>query len=1042
MISFFIRRRTALLCLFISYFSLLRAAAYTPPDIRSLNGDNISYLRVGTTVVIDVNSNATLLAGTAPDFNRALLTVTITQGLLGEDSLSIRPITSGTARITLQGRKVLYNGVIIGTYQPVLAWTSLTVRFNERASAASITAVIRSLAYTNLNAVNPVVATRVIRVAVSDGYGSISATSVVRVDVIVLRPAPVATNDYYRVPTGQTSLAIPAPGVLKNDYHPAKGSFESKLTRDTPVGHVVIGRDGSVQYTPQAGSTGTYSATYTTCDTWGLCSTATLTFRMGGENEAPQAIPDYYHIQEHQGLFINNTALGVLGNDIDPNSGTNVVHTATLVSPPTHGTMTFYPNGTFMYHPVADYRGTDTFVYRTCDAENACAEGIVTITIADVDYPPYAPDIILAVPDTTLLSGNLIQGVLNYDQDRLEASMLTEPAWGTLVFTGDSTFSYISRRNQEGIERLLYQVCDGKMQCDTATLVIVITNSNSKPVVSLPAIISVREDTPTALSEIVVADADAGNSPVRVTFEALPTGSALTAATLSPDLSIVRTGTRIINITGPIPAINTWLKQQNLLYTPVKDATTGQSIRVTINDQGNTGSGGAQQTVVSKSVVVIPVNDAPVNNLPGNQTMKENEQLTFTGSRSIRISDVDASGGDVMVTLTATRGVLATSLVPGENNTEVSTVVLTGRLDSINTVLATLVFRALKPGAATLTVTTNDLGNVGEGGPQTTIGTITIAVIATPPVVTRVTALSLDGLYKAGDRITLAVQFNHAVWVSRGTPSLALAIGEGSQAAYQGGSGTPQLLFDYTVQVGDLAPWVDYATTQALALTGATIQDSLATDAVLTLPSPGSKSSLKGTSHLSVDGVPPAPPQLVIPAHNSSIENDVLILAGISEAGTRVLIALDANPITTVAADAVGGWDYEHDAILYVGRHTITLQATDSAGNVSDLSQPTTIFIMQGAVVSNEPSEHLRTPRAYPVPADDVLFIDIGTLTPQTPIELQLVDSRGVIHTGIFWKRHEHVLAVDISSLGDGLYVLLLTKANEQYSERILIVKK
>jgi hypothetical protein len=609
-----------------------------------------------------------------------------------------------------------------------------------------------------------------------------------------------------------------------------------------------------------------------------------------------------------------------------------------------------------------------------------------------------------------------------------------------LVLTGDSTFTYISRRNQEGVERLLYQVCDGNMQCDTATLVIVVTNSNSKPMISLPTAISVREDTPTALSDIAFADADAGNSPVRATFEALPTGSTLTAAILSPELSIVRTGTRVINITGPVSAINTWLKQQSLIYTPVKDATSGQSIRVTINDQGNTGSGGAQQTAVSKSVAVIPVNDAPINNLPGNQTTKENERLTFTGARSIRISDVDANEGHITVTLAATKGVFVVSSLPGDN-TEVSTLVLTGRLDSINAVLATLAFRPLKPGTATLTVTTNDLGNVGDGGPQTTVGMITIEVVAAPAIVAHVTALSADGLYKVGDRITLVVQFNHAVRVSQGAPTLALAIGGGSHATYQGGSGTPQLLFDYTVQVGDLTPRMDYVSAQALSLNGAIIQDSLATDAVLTLPTPGSKSSLKGTSHLSIDGVPPAPPQLIIPAHNSSIENDVLMLAGISEGGSRVSITLNGNVIATAVTDAVGGWDYQHEAILYVGRHIISLQAIDSAGNVSDLSQPTTIFIIRGSVVSNESGEHRGTPRAYPVPANDVLFVDIGARR-QMPIELQLIDNRGITHTDFYWEQHEHVLTVDVSSLSGGLYVLLLTAADEQYKERILIVKK
>lgn len=1040
MISLLIRRRTALLCLFVSCFAL-GAAAYTPPVIRSLNADNVRYAQVGSTVGIDLNSDATVLAGTAPDFNRALLTVTITQGVVDEDSLLIRPLTTGTARITLQGRKVLYNGVIIGTYQPTLAWRSLTVRFNERASSAAVTAVIRRLAYTNLNNLNPTVVPRSISVAVSDGYGSVSAISVVWVAIQMARPLPVAAPDYYRVPTGQTSLTIPAPGVLKNDYHPDKGSYDAKLIRDTPVGHVIISRDGSLQYIPQPGATGTYTATYSVCDTWGGCASAAITFHAGGENEAPQTRPDHYRLQEHRGLFISNPALGVLANDTDANSGSSIVHTATLITPPAHGTLLFYPNGTFQYHPAADYHGVDTFVYSTCDTENACAEGVATITIADVDYAPYAPDIILSVTDTTLITGDLLRGVVNYDKDPLQASILTEPAWGTLSRADEGSFSYISRANQDGIERLLFQVCDGGTQCDTATLVIVVANSNSKPAVFLPAVLSVREDTPTALHDISFSDADAGTNSVRVTFETTQTGSTWTTSAMPPDLTIVRNGTRVVNITGPIPSINNWLKQQGLLFTPTKDATGGQSIRVTINDLGNTGNDGAQQTAVSKSIAIIAVNDAPGIRLPGNQTMKEDELLTFIGERAIRISDVDANAEHIVVTISATRGAFVVKPATGEtNSTEVSTLTLTGRLDSINAALTTLAFRPLKPGVAAITVTSNDLGNVGEGGPQTATGTMLVDVIAAPATITRVTAHAADGLYKAGDRITLAVEFSHSVWVSHGTPTLALATSGGSDAVYQGGSGTPQLLFDYTVRVGDSTPRLNYVSTQALSLNGATLRDSLATDAVLTLPGPGSKASLKGTSHLSVDGILPAPPQLTTPEHNSSIDTGILMLVGISEIGSHVLITLDGNIIGTTTTNAAGGWDYRHDETLYVGKHTLTLQAADSAGNISDPSAVTILYVNRGTVVSTEPNEHGSVPRIYPVPAKDNLFVNIGGSL-QAPIRIQIVDSRGILQTDIHWERHDHTIALNVSSLSGGLYVLVLKTANEQYNKKVIIVK-
>jgi hypothetical protein len=1040
MISFFIRRRTALLCLFVSYFSI-DAASYTPPIIRSLNADNVRYGQIGSIVGIDVNSNATVLAGTAPDFDRALLTVTITQGLLDEDSLLIRPITTGAARITLQGRRVLYNGLAIAVYQPTQSWRSLTIRFNARATAAGITAVVRSLAYTNLNIINPAVTTRTISVTISDGYGSVSTTSEVGLIIQPPRPLPVATPDYYRVAAGQTSLAIPAPGVLKNDYHPANDVYYAALTRDTPVGHVVIGRDGSVQYTPQPGSTGIYTATYTVCDTWGGCTAATITFQVGDDNQSPHAAPDYYHLYEHRGLFVGNRARGVLANDTDPNSGSTIVHTATLVTPPAHGTITFYPDGTFHYHPTPGYHGVDTFLYKTCDSENACAEGIATITIADVDYPPYAPDIILTVTDTTLVNGDLLQGVVNHDGDPLQSSILTEPVWGALFRTEGSGFSYVSRSNQEGVERLLYRVCDSGLQCDTAALVISIINTNNKPVVSLPPVLSVLEDTPTVFSEISFSDADAGANAVRVTFETIQSGSSWTARSGPAALAVVRNGTRIVTVTGPIASINSWLKQQGLVFTPTKDATSDQSIRITINDLGNTGSDGAQQTAILKSVVIVAVNDAPVNILPGNLTTKEGEVLTFEGERAIRISDLDAGTGNLRVTISAANGMIV--LRPASSvasNTEVSTLTLTGRADSINVAVATLAFRPLKPGVATLSIISDDLGNTGEGGPQTATGEILIHVTAAPAVITRVVTHAADGLYKAGDRITLAVQFNRAIWVSQGTPTIALATGEGGQAVYQGGSGTTELLFDYTVRKGDSTPRLDYTDVRALSSNGASLQDSLAVSAIVTLPTPGSPASLRGTSNLSIDGIPPAPPQLVTPAAGSIIDDDVLTLTGVSEVGAHVLITLNGNRIGTTVADVMGHWNYQHDGMLYTGKHTLLLHATDSAGNMSDPSSVVTLFVTRGMVVSILPDEHRFIARIYPIPARDILVVDV-TGSVQPPVTLDLVDGRGVICPEIHWQRDGHVFVANVSSLSGGLYVLLLTTAHERYTERILVVK-
>ena len=59
------------------------------------------------------------------------------------------------------------------------------------------------------------------------------------------------------------------------------------------------------------------------------------------------------------------TAPGVLGNDVDLDGDPL---TATLVSGPAHGTLTFNPDGSFVYTPDANYSGPDSFTYTVSDS--------------------------------------------------------------------------------------------------------------------------------------------------------------------------------------------------------------------------------------------------------------------------------------------------------------------------------------------------------------------------------------------------------------------------------------------------------------------------------------------------------------------------------------------------------------------------------------------------------------------------------------------------------------------------------------------------
>ena len=74
------------------------------------------------------------------------------------------------------------------------------------------------------------------------------------------------------------------------------------------------------------------------------------------------------------------------------------------------------------------------------------------------------------------------------------------------------------------------------------------------------------------------------------------------------------------------------------------------------DDRGNTGSGGALSDTDVLPILVQPVNDAPVNQLPTTpQVAQEDQPFTIHG---LQVSDVDAGSSTMEVTLSVLHGTL------------------------------------------------------------------------------------------------------------------------------------------------------------------------------------------------------------------------------------------------------------------------------------------------------------------------------------------------------------------------------------------------
>lgn len=220
-------------------------------------------------------------------------------------------------------------------------------------------------------------------------------------------------------------------------------------------------------------------------------------------------------------------------------------------------------------------------------------------------------------------------------------------------------------------------------------------------------------------------------------------------------------------------------------------------------------------------------------------------------------------------------------------------------------------------------------------------------------VVLSVNASTADGLYGPGAVIDIQVSFSHIVTVI-GTPQLTLETGAiDSVVDYSGGSGTATLTFSYTVQPGDLAGDLDYASTSALSRNGGIIQDLGLVNAVLTLPTPGANGSLGAARAIVIDGVAPDTDITSTPADPSSLTSATFAFTG-ADVGAAGLAgfacALDGASFQACTSPVVLAGP------LADGPHTFQVRASDALGSEDQTPATYTWTIATGSTATATPT--------------------------------------------------------------------------------------
>jgi uncharacterized repeat protein (TIGR01451 family) len=207
---------------------------------------------------------------------------------------------------------------------------------------------------------------------------------------------PVTELDTYST-NEDTRLVVAAPGVLGNDTDSDYGPLTAEVASGPSHGTVVVASSGAFTYTPSANYNGSDSFTYWAKDVY-TRSAGIVMITVNPIHDEYVAVNDRYMVVRDHTLSV--TAPGVLANDENWDNFYREVTGMGVISPTTHGLLTWQTSGAFVYTPTVGYLGLDSFDYRVRvnDSVLGVRTYTATVTLDVKNYQLYLPIIGLRFP--------------------------------------------------------------------------------------------------------------------------------------------------------------------------------------------------------------------------------------------------------------------------------------------------------------------------------------------------------------------------------------------------------------------------------------------------------------------------------------------------------------------------------------------------------------------------------------------------------------------------------------------------------------------
>lgn len=822
-----------------------RTISYTAHD-----GSDSSVATTRNVTVTAVNDVPVVSAGSgSAGFTEGGTAVVVASGLTVSDAdsttfASASVSISGNFRpaedvLTFSNTSSAMFGNITASYNPLTGVLSLTSA-NSSATVQQWQAALRAVTYNN-TAEEPHSGPRTISFAVNDGVGvSMPDTRNVTISLTNDAPTLAASSGSATYTENGSAVAIAGDITVGDVDNSTLSSAQVWISSNYQLGQDVLAflNSSSLTFGDIAGSFSAGTGILTLTSASGMATLA----------QWQAALRAVVYANSSDNPDTTERTISFVVNDSELNS---VVVT--------RGVTVIAVNDA----PVVS-AGNGDLAYSENDAATAIAP---SLTVQDADNPTL-------VSATVAITTNFHAG-----EDRLGFSNTNATTFGNITASYDETTGVLSLASSGGTATLAqwqaalravtyqntsdapdaggrtisFSVHDGVNLSTLSGRNITITAINDAPVVTSPA------DQETEVGQTLtfnaangnllsVQDPDSGNGALSVTLSV--TSGHLTLSGLTGLTFIVGDGVGDGTMTfiGSKAAINAALN--GLQFAPVANQSGAVTLSLSVNDQGNTGQGGAQSDSASVDIDVIrPIATAiSVDATSPDGLYGIGAPVTLTVNFGTDVIVNTAGGVPTLLLETGATDRVATYVSGSGSNVLVFTYVvqagdLSGDLNYASTT-------GLRLNGATITDIDGQAANLtlpslGSAGALAHNADLVIDGIA--PSVTSV-EMPQNGTYDIGQQLAFTVNLSEAVTINTtgGTPRIAVMLDTGGTvwADYVSGSGSNALTFQFTVVAGqrDLS---GITLGNSIALNGAVVTDPAGNNLNATLAAIGATAGVK-----------------------------------------------------------------------------------------------------------------------------------------------------------------------------------------------------